>query len=412
MRQMKGHVRSNRPGLLAMVFASLFMVMCTSNQQEGDKGSGDSGSGGGQPASQTQPAKQDDSGSSPPAKQPEPAAENPPAKQPEPAVPGQKNALEISFEKSLHHTGEGMRYWYEKDDGFMGITGIPYVKLDCGTCHTKNCASCHGTEKPVEPPPAIEMTTCLKCHTRAKVTMDTDKKNDCEDVHFKSGMGCSDCHKVSQMHGDGKAYSSMRSPENPRIECLDCHKDGDKAFNATTRSHAKHKDDLACNACHVNCTMSCYNCHFDTFLATGSRKGTFIPNKESLLLVSYKGKVTSGIGMSLVHEGKPFVAYAPYYTHSIMKKGRACGDCHKNEAVTRMKAGEQVPMTSFADGKVVAWKGVVPLVKGKISWTFFDKTDGGWSPLPAIEFKEQFAAFAEPLTESQLKKLGMTAKSR
>jgi len=29
------------------------------------------------------------------------------------------------FSSSLHHTGEGMRYWYEAKDGFMAITGIP-----------------------------------------------------------------------------------------------------------------------------------------------------------------------------------------------------------------------------------------------------------------------------------------------
>ena len=29
------------------------------------------------------------------------------------------------FLSSLHHTGEGMRYWYEAKDGFMAITGHP-----------------------------------------------------------------------------------------------------------------------------------------------------------------------------------------------------------------------------------------------------------------------------------------------
>ena len=34
---------------------------------------------------------------------------------------------ESFYHKSLHATGEGMRYWYEKEDGFMQITGIPYA---------------------------------------------------------------------------------------------------------------------------------------------------------------------------------------------------------------------------------------------------------------------------------------------
>ncbi len=42
---------------------------------------------------------------------------------------------EPCYYSSLHYTGEGMRYWYEKDDGFMSITGIPYKELDCSKCH-------------------------------------------------------------------------------------------------------------------------------------------------------------------------------------------------------------------------------------------------------------------------------------
>ena len=33
------------------------------------------------------------------------------------------------FEKSLHFTGQGMRYWYEAEDGFMKITEVPYDLL-------------------------------------------------------------------------------------------------------------------------------------------------------------------------------------------------------------------------------------------------------------------------------------------
>ncbi len=38
---------------------------------------------------------------------------------------------ESFFNKSLHHTTEGMRYWYEEQGGFRNITGIPYAELDC-----------------------------------------------------------------------------------------------------------------------------------------------------------------------------------------------------------------------------------------------------------------------------------------
>ena len=258
------------------------------------------------------------------------------------------------------------------------------------------------------------MDTCFKCHTRAKSTMDTDKKAECVDVHFNAAMECTDCHKNSQMHGDGTARTSTRSPDNPRIECMDCHKKDGEApeYNSTSRSHAKHSDDLACNACHVRSTMSCYNCHFETFLETKSRKGTFIPSRDSLLLVNYKGKVTSGIAMSLIHKGKPFVAYAPYFTHSVMKKGRSCEDCHKNEAVEMMKKGQKVPLLSSDGGKPMPWKGVVPLVKGMVTLSFFEKKPEGWILANEAPIAEQYAGFAEPLTESQLKKMGMPAKSK
>jgi hypothetical protein len=228
-------------------------------------------------------------------------------------------------------------------------------------------------------------------------------------------MNCADCHTSAEVHGDGNAYVSMRKPGVMETACMNCHESGGKApkFDAALKPHKKHADDLACNACHVENTMSCYNCHFDEFLKTGSRAGNFIKSKESLLLVNYNGKVTSGIGMSITAKGKRFVAYAPYFTHSVMKKGRKCEACHRNEAVMRMKEGKSVPILAWEDGKVVPWKGVIPLVKGKISWVFLDKAEGKWVPLEGEgEVLEQYTAYAEPLTDKQLRKLGLKAKSK
>jgi hypothetical protein len=44
-------------------------------------------------------------------------------------------ADEYDLSKSLHYTGEGMRYWYEEPGGFMDVTRIPYNELDCSSCH-------------------------------------------------------------------------------------------------------------------------------------------------------------------------------------------------------------------------------------------------------------------------------------
>jgi hypothetical protein len=108
------------------------------------------------------------------------------------------------------------------------------------------------------------------------------------------------------------------------------------------------------------------NCHFGKFLETGECKGNFVPMKEWMLLVNHEGKVTSGSAMILVHEGKKFPAYVPYYTHSVSPEGKKCGDCHANEAVKRIRDGKNVPVFAFKKGKPFSWEGVIPLVPERL----------------------------------------------
>ncbi len=81
------------------------------------------------------------------------------------------------------------------------------------------------------------------------------------------------------------------------------------------------------------------NCHMDTFLATGSRKGNFLPMQNWLLLINHEEKVTSATAMTIVYQDQKFVCYGPYFSHAVQPQGRACADCHANEAVRRIKAG-------------------------------------------------------------------------
>jgi hypothetical protein len=148
--------------------------------------------------------------------------------------------------------------------------------------------------------------------------------------------------------------------------------------------------------------MACYNCHFDRFLKTGTKKGNFVSMKDWLLLINYEGKVTSGSAMTLVYKNKKFIAYVPYFTHSVSSEGRPCKDCHLNQAVIKMQKGEKVPVVDFKKGKIVTWKGVVPVVQGKLEWAFLNKTEKGWQPVPSKEDPMvQFAAYGTPLTEEQ-----------
>ncbi len=316
---------------------------------------------------------------------------------------------ESCFSKSLHHTGEGMRYWYEEHGGFMDITHIPYGNLDCKSCHVKSCDPCHAKKKDEKCSYSMEkaedMETCLSCHSRAKATFKIGEEKGSLDVHMAGDMGCTDCHKAEDVHGDGEFRHSMRDDGAVRASCENCHAPKEEDI----RAHTVHKGKLDCASCHVLNSIACLNCHFDNFLKTGERKGNFLPPVQDwTLLVNYEGRVTTGTVQSLVYENKKFITYAPYFTHAVQAKGRDCADCHANPAVKRIQGGESVPMAVFKDNEMISWKGVVPLVPDQLEWHFLNKVGDGWVQIQGTEApKTQFAGYGEPLTKEQIKKLNM-----
>ncbi|MBW1981160.1 MAG: hypothetical protein JRJ12_08045 [Deltaproteobacteria bacterium] len=326
------------------------------------------------------------------------------------AADSNQPCLTSFFTKSLHFTGEGMRRWYEEDGGFMEITKIPYDQLNCKKCHVRSCDQCHAKKKRAKlvfsPKKARDINTCLPCHGREGLTFRFDGEQNKLDVHLAAGMVCADCHWRYDIHGDGRFRPSMRHPKGVRASCQCCHVEQQKEspeFDPDTVSHRVHGGKLACAACHVRTTMACYNCHFDRFLKTGTKKGNFVPMKDWLLLINYQGKVTSGSAMTLVYKNKKFIAYVPYFTHSVSSEGRSCNECHMNKAVAKMEKGEKVPVVDFKKGKIVPWKGVVPVVQGKLQWAFLNKTKEGWQPVPSQEEPQvQFAAYGSPLNTEQL----------
>ncbi len=320
-----------------------------------------------------------------------------------------QEAQESCFFKSLHHTGEGMRYWYEEHGGFRELTGIPYEKLDCKTCHVKSCDPCHATREgescSYSVAKAQEMETCLACHSREKAAFNMGKEKGALDVHIANGMVCASCHKAGDVHGDGRFYHSMRDEGAVRASCEMCHEPKEDDIAA----HKVHKGKLDCASCHIANSISCLNCHFDNFLKTGKRAGNFIPPiQDWLLLINYRGRVTSGSVQTLVYEKKKFIAYSPYFTHAVQAKGRECADCHANQAVKLIKEGKSVPMAAFKGGKMVSWRGVVPLVPERLEWHFLDKAGDDWVLIPDKKApKTQFACYGEPLTKEQIEKLSM-----
>ena len=325
------------------------------------------------------------------------------------------------FNNSLHFTGNGMRYWYEEPNGFMSVTNIPYDNLNCKECHVKSCDKCHaiqnGSKMEFSKKKSKDMGTCMKCHSREKMTFKFCKAAGRLDVHIAAGMVCADCHYQADIHGDGRRKISMRHPYPKGViaSCKGCHVDQkveSPEFDPDIPSLKVHGDKLDCSACHVSFSMACYNCHFDRAMKEG-KKGNFIPMNKWLLLINYQGKVTSGSVMSLVYKSKKFIAYSPYFTHCVSPKGRQCGDCHQNKAVQVMLKGQKVPVVSFRNGKVVPWQGVVPVVPDKLQWVFLRRVGKDkWEPIKdSGKAKVQFAAYGKPLTEEQFKKLAKKVKA-
>jgi len=321
------------------------------------------------------------------------------------------------FEKSLHYTGEGMRYWYEEQGGFMQVTGIPYKDLGCKNCHADSCDKCHAEEKDGKmvftTKKANKKETCLKCHARAGAAAKFDKKAGVKDVHTEAGMVCNDCHKGMDVHGDGKEYHSMRDPEAVKASCTseECHSEIDMELEP----HKKHVKNIDCAACHVSSTITCVNCHFDDFLKRKKRvAGTnFFPNKSWTLLVNHEGKVTTGNAQTLVGKGKKFVVYVPYFTHSIVRDGKKCEDCHGSERAASMIKGEQVEMGTYKDGKLTHAQGVIPFVPELLKWPWLDKDGEEWKELDSDEKPIiQNACYAKPLTKKQLYMLKMKKTSK
>ncbi len=317
----------------------------------------------------------------------------------------EKKVAEVKkiFADSLHATGAGMKHWYDK--GFKQVVGMEYEKLDCKNCHVKSCEACHeegdyGAD--------VCKDNCLKCHSRYKATVAMDKAAGIEDPHAE--MDCTKCHPISDMHGDGKKWASMRERDFLKADCLDCHKrgeDGASKYDPSIDSHSAHGDKLTCQACHVSNTIACLNCHFDEFLETGSRAGNFVKGKDWLLLVNYQDKVTAGTMMSLVTEGKAYATFAPYTSHSITAEGRQCGDCHGTETMQTIAKGKSVPITEFENGGLAMAEGVIPLAEGKIDIAFMDKNDEGeWIEMkPKGEPTITVSEYGEYLTEDQIEKL-------
>jgi hypothetical protein len=314
-----------------------------------------------------------------------------------------------NFKTSLHSSNAGMKFWYEAPDGFKSVSGISYEDAKCNTCHPDNCKACH--EKGMKKGDVSDPNICFKCHLKQQATLQMDQAAGTPDVHFANGKVCVDCHKndkIDDVHGDGTEYQSMRQPGAVKSTCTDCHQP-----SQDIDAHKKHKDKLACTACHTSNVLGCVNCHFDSFIATGTKEGNFIPTNNWVILMNYNNQVVSANAITLVSKGKTFVAYSPFFSHSMKKEAKKCEDCHGNAAMAKIKAGEKIPMIKMEGDKIVSWNGVVPCVPESLEWQFFNKEGDKWVPIAdAPAPKVQMVGYGTPLNEKQIKMLQAPFKSK
>lgn len=161
---------------------------------------------------------------------------------------------------------------------------------DCGACHksttdfganvlfdhstiTGNCASCHGSEKPVNHIPVPAGLDCGACHTIPPATFANATKfdhalvtamacNQCHNGsfagvgalgtppgHFATTVDCKNCHTTTAFTQVRFTHSSANYPgdHNPSVTCLSCHTGNSQAV---TWSSAALKP--FCAGCHQN----------------------------------------------------------------------------------------------------------------------------------------------------------------
>ncbi len=106
------------------------------------------------------------------------------------------------------------------------INGLTYSGIPvetCTTCHNRGKrigVSYQGLMETAYNPTFDESGKAQpKLHTKHYLHMS-------EDVHYKKGMLCQDCHTSLDVHGDGKIAGSTLAPVE--IECQDCHGTPDK----------------------------------------------------------------------------------------------------------------------------------------------------------------------------------------
>lgn len=314
------------------------------------------------------------------------------------------------FETSLHVTGQGKRTFYDSvpNRGFARFTGTGYDALTCKNCHTPSltggCAACHATADPVLGD-TVSVSKCATCHGR----QNAEVSQGFSDVHRDAGMRCQDCHSLGDVHGDGTTYASQLDAGAIDVKCENCH-----TTLADNSYHTVHGSNMECAACHTQSVIACHNCHWETFEEKNVRKayGQF---KNWRFLLNRNGKVAVGNFQSLSYDTSTFVAFAPYYGHTIARNALpdGCETCHGNAAVQDWAADGVIDVVTWdaAQSKLVSRTGVIPVppnfIEGGLRFDFVTlDAPGGtvWSFLKSGA-DSMHILYATPLSATQMSRL-------
>ena len=316
------------------------------------------------------------------------------------------------FKTSLHHTGRGMSYWYDKtNDGLETATNIPYAKLACKKCHAASCEACHkSTGKktgPGEPKGPTSQELCLKCHDQLAETIKRTQTTPQEDVHFAKGMACMDCHTQRETHGDGKPYNSLRQEGALDTRCENCH----KPLKPST-SHRKHGSKVHCLACHTGQMTHQLNYQFGPLAKEGKRVAK--PVSDWIFLLNFNQKLMSGKLEAFVLPGnKTYLLFYPYNSHVIAKKGHQCNDCHGSTTMKEVNKGNAIKLLPLENNQENKIPRLIPITEALDFELNYEKFENGkWVLLNTPEeVSTQIIRDGDYLTDKQIRKLSKPQKS-
>jgi hypothetical protein len=339
------------------------------------------------------------------------------------------------FNTSLHATRAGKLYWYgTANNGFQSLTNVPIDSLGCNACHgptnadgvaytgtyAPGCNDCHKTGFFTKD--SLKESQCLGCHSRQKTESATLGYTD---VHRSRNMKCWDCHTSNDVHGSATVLSSMLQPGGIETDCQDCHKTtGGTAPLPSHAAYDPHNGKIHCTSCHAKTVTSCYSCHLESQVRGMKRSKQVLFDFVILANRTKDNKVYPMTFQSLTHQGKTFVAFGPFTSHTIDSVGRKCVDCHvnlggTNAAIQEYNSTGQIYFARWqaSDSTVQYLKKIIPM-PADYARSFkmdFIKYDGNptdpvvpsknWS-LVKSTMDGQHMFFATPLTKVQMAKIG------